>query len=99
MITFFFSECGEFHSMGEYHEGLTLQEAVDYYKKCPQGNHVKTIGFRLHDRSIYDDMDYNIYSGGTLLRDDVNMIEHFRENPEVQKALNELQDMVNRGVL
>ena len=34
-ISFYVAECGEFHSMGEFHENLTLQQAVDIYKSIP----------------------------------------------------------------
>lgn len=100
-ISFFFAECAEFHVLGEYHEGLTLQEAMDYYKQIPADriNGIKSIGFHLYDGSIYDGGEYDLYSGGRLLRDDVDMIQHYKESPAVQKALDELQDMINRGEL
>lgn len=35
-ITFSVAECTEFHSLGEYHEGIeTIEEAVRLYKRIP----------------------------------------------------------------
>lgn len=37
-LTFTVAECGEFHSLGEYHEGIkTLDEAVSIYRNIPPG--------------------------------------------------------------
>ncbi len=53
-ISFYVAECGEFHSMGEFHENLTLQQAVDGYKSIPSDrmNGVKTIGFVIKDDNL-----------------------------------------------
>ena len=62
-ISFYVAECGEFHNMGEYHEGIeTLEEAIALYDQIPSErmNGVKSIGFVLHDDSIYDDMDCDL---------------------------------------
>ena len=36
VLTFTVAECGEYHNLGEYHEGIrTLEEAISVYKKIP----------------------------------------------------------------
>ena len=36
VLTFTVAECGEYHNLGEYHEGIrTLEEAVAVYEKIP----------------------------------------------------------------
>lgn len=50
-LTFTVAECGEFHSLGEYHEGIkTLDEAVSIYRNIPPGrtDGVPSIGIKLH---------------------------------------------------
>ena len=35
-VDFYVAECSEFPSLGEYHEGLTLDEAIKIYEKIPE---------------------------------------------------------------
>ena len=48
-ITFYTAECMEFPSLGEYHNNLTLQEAVAAYQAIPANrlHGIKGIGFTL----------------------------------------------------
>lgn len=97
-ISFYVAECGEFHNMGEYHEGIeTLEEAIALYDQIPSErmNGVKSIGFVLHDDSIYDDMDCDLMQGNRVLIDVVNDIGHYRESPLVQNALSQLQSIMD----
>ena len=48
------------------------------------------IVFRLHDGSDYAEMDYPLVIGNELQTDSLNLIEHFRESFEVQKAVTQL---------
>lgn len=51
IMTFTVAECGEYHSLGEYHEGIgTLEEAVTLYLQIPSErmNGVPSIGINLH---------------------------------------------------
>ena len=97
-ISFYVAECGEFHNMGEYHEGIeTLEEAIALYDQIPSErmNGVKSIGFVLYDDSIYDDMDCDLMQGNRVLSDVVNDIGHYRESPLVQNALSQLQSIMD----
>lgn len=97
-ISFYVAECGEFHNMGEYHEGIeTLEEAIALYDQIPSErmNGVKSIGFVLHDDSIYDDMDCDLMQGNRVLSDVVNDIGHYRESSLVQNALSQLQSIMD----
>lgn len=78
--------------MGEYHENLTLQEAYALYEKIPPEriNGVKGIGFRLEDGSIYDGL-FELMSGGTVIKDVINEIPHYKESPLVQKAIADME--------
>ena len=50
-ITFTVAECSEFHSLGEYHEGIqTLEEAATIYREIPpeRMHGIPAIGINLH---------------------------------------------------
>lgn len=87
-ITFYVAECMEFPVMGEYHEGLTLPEALDIYEKIPADrmNGIKGIGFNLQDGSDYEG-NYDLLTGSTVQRESIEMIDHYKNNPLVQKAM------------
>ena len=54
-ISFYVAECAEFPVMGEFHDNLTLEQALEIYDKIPaeRMNGIKSIGFSLEDGSIY----------------------------------------------
>ena len=56
-ITFYVAECMEFPVMGEYHNNLTLEEAIKIYESIPADrlHGGKGIGFDLQD----GDKDYS----------------------------------------
>ena len=94
-ISFYVAECMEYPVMGEYHENLTLQEAYELYEKIPPEriNGVKGIGFCLEDGSIYDGL-FELMSGGTVIKDVINEIPHYKESPLVQKAIADLEKIL-----
>ena len=50
-ITFTVAECGEFHNMGEYHEGIeTIEEAIKIYNAIDPSrmNGIPSIGVNMH---------------------------------------------------
>lgn len=57
-ISFYVAECAEFPVMGEFHDNLTLEQALEIYDKIPaeRMNGIKSIGFSLEDGSIYSGM-------------------------------------------
>lgn len=97
-ISFYVAECMEYPIMGEYHENLTLQEAYELYEKIPPEriNGVKGIGFCLEDGSIYDGL-FELMSGGTVIKDVINEIPHYKESPLVQKAIADLEKILSEN--
>lgn len=91
-LMFYVAECMEFTSMGEYHENLTLQEAVDAYQAIPDNrlNGIKGIGFQLEDSSIYSGMEHPLVQGNQLDLDSLSLVEHFKESPLVREAVADL---------
>lgn len=95
-ISFYVAECMEYPVMGEYHENLTLQEAYELYESIPAEriNGVKGIGFCLEDGSIYNGL-FTLMSGGTVIKDVINEIPHYRESPLVQKAIADMEAILS----
>lgn len=91
-ISFYVAECMEFPVMGEYHENLTLEEALQIYETIPaeRMNGIKGVGFELHDGSDYDG-PYDLMRLGKVDREGVEMIRHYKESPLVQKAMDDVE--------
>lgn len=89
-ISFDVRECVEFPNLGNVYENVSLEEAVDKLGKFSHSTMIPGIVFRLHDGSDYAEMDYPLVIGNELQTDSLNLIEHFRESFEVQKAVTQL---------
>lgn len=89
-ISFDVRECVEFPNLGNVYENVSLEEAVDKLGKFSHSTMIPGIVFRLHDGSDYAEMDYPLVIGNELQMDSLNLIEHFRESFEVQKAVTQL---------
>lgn len=94
-LTFSVAECGEFHSLGEYHEGIrTLGEAVAIYRNIPPGrmNGVPSIGIKLHTegKPESEDMELDIVSGRAVNTGLIHYVPEADSNPLVWEAVQEL---------
>ena len=89
-ISFDVRECVEFPNLGKVYENVSLEEAFDKLGKFSHSSMLPGLVFRLHDGSDYADMDYPLVVGDELQIDSLNLIEHFRESFEVQKAVVQL---------
>ena len=90
-LTYYVAECMEFPNLGEYHDDLSLEEAVRIYQEIPaeRMNGIKGIGFELKDGSDYEG-PFPILTGQTIDLDTIQAIDYYRDNPLVQKAVKEL---------
>ena len=96
-ISFYVAECAEFPVMGEFHDNLTLEQALEVYDKIPaeRMNGIKSIGFSLEDGSIYSGM-FDLMVGGEVQAEVVNHIQHYRESPLVQKAILDMKTLLEK---
>ena len=90
-LTYYVAECMEFPNLGEYHDDLSLEEAIRIYQEIPaeRMNGIKGIGFELKDGSDYEG-PFPILTGQTIDLDTIQAIDYYRDNPLVQKAVKEL---------
>ena len=95
VLTFTVAECGEYHNLGEYHEGIrTLEEAVAVYEKIPpeRMNGIPAIGINLHVKGTnkVEDAQADILSGDEIDIGIISLMPEFCGNPQVQGAVKEL---------
>ena len=94
-ITFTVAECGEFHNMGEYHEGIeTIEEAIKIYNAIDPSrmNGIPSIGVNMHIEGTeeWEDEQVDIVSGKRIDVDFLNYTPELRDTPKVQDAIKKL---------
>ena len=96
-ITFYVAECMEFPVMGEYHNNLTLEEAIKIYESIPADrlHGGKGIGFDLQDGDKDYSGEYELMCWNRVDRELIDMIPHYKESPLVQKAINDMEKYLN----
>lgn len=97
-ITLTVAECGEFHDLGEYHEGIsTVEEAAAVFHKIPpeRRNGIPSIGINVHTEGTesYEDAQMDIVSGNVI---DLEMLEYYPEITENQKALEVISELISK---
>ena len=92
-ISFYVAECMEFPVMGEYHNNLTLEEAIKIYESIPAErlHGIKGIGFDLQDGDEDYSGEYELMSADRIQRDLIDMIPHYKESSLVQKAIADME--------
>lgn len=94
-VTFTVAECGEFHNMGEYHEGIeTIEEAIQIYQAIDPSrmNGIPSLGVNMHieETEEWEDEQADILSGKCIDVDFLNYTPELRDTPKVQDALKKL---------
>lgn len=94
-VTFTVAECGEYHTMGNYYEGIkTADEAVEIWQRVQSKNlnTVPGLGINVHipGQEDYMDEQIDLVSGKTI---DVSILEYIpsmRKEPRVMEKVAEL---------
>ena len=94
-VTFTVAECGEFHNIGEYHEGIeTIEEAIQIYQAIDPSrmNGIHSLGVNMHVEGTeeWEDEQADILSGKCIDVDFLNYTPELRDTPKVQDALKKL---------
>ena len=94
-ITFTVAECGEFHTMGEFHEGIeTIEEAMQLYNVIdPSRMHgIPSLGVNMHidGTEEWEDEEADIIRGNCIDVDFLNYTPELWDTPTVQDALKKL---------
>ena len=94
-VTFTVAECGEYHNLGEYHEGIeTIEEAIQLYQAIDPSrmNGIPSIGVNMHIEGTeeWEDDQADIFTGKYIDVDYLHHIPDMRDNPRVQEAVAKL---------
>ena len=94
-VTFTVAECGEYHNLGEYHEGIeTIEEAIQLYQAIDPSrmNGIPSIGVNMHIEGTeeWEDDQADILTGKYIDVDYLHHIPDMRDNPRVQEAVAKL---------
>ena len=97
VITLTVAECGEFHNLGEYHEGIeSVEEAVAVFSLIPpeRMNGIRSIGINIHTEGTeaYEDTQMDIVSGRTADLEILDYVPDITDNPKAVAVIAELID-------
>jgi len=97
-VTFTVAECGEYHSLGEYHEGIkTLEEAAAVYRGIPSErmHGIPSIGINLHVEGTekYEDVQADILTGDEITVGIIRFIPEFHSHLQVKEAVKRIIEM------
>ncbi len=89
-MTYTVAECGEFHSMGRYYEGIrTLEEAAALYRKMQGGDGIPSIGINLHVEGTEKWMDsqLDVVTGEGIDMGMVRLVPEFCNCAQAREAV------------
>lgn len=92
---YYFAECVEFPSLGEYHNNLSLKEAIDIYNSIPDErlNGIKGIGITTNIRGIENNIDLLV--AGKIDEEFINSFDDYKNNKEIQNSIQKLKKEFN----
>ena len=94
-LSFYVAECLEFTFAGEFHDHLTMEEALEVYDKIPSGrmNADKCIGFCIEEDGGFVGM-YELVVNDKVQRENINSINYFRDDKLVQQAISDMEKLM-----
>lgn len=92
ILTYTVAECGEFHSLGEYHEGIqTIDEAERLYRQIPPARRlgIPSIGINLHTigTDSIGDTQMDVLTGNEIDIGIIRLMPGAYENRQVMEAV------------
>ena len=94
-LSFYVAECLEFTFAGEFHDHLTMEEALETYDKIPSErmNADKCIGFCIEEDGGFVGM-YELVVNDKVQRENINSINYFRDDKLVQRAISDMEKLM-----
>ena len=94
-LSFYVAECLEFAFAGEFHDHLTMKEALEVYDKIPSErmNADKCIGFCIEENGGFVGM-YELVVNDKVQRENINSINYFRDDKLVQQAISDMEKLM-----
>lgn len=96
-VTLTVAECGEFHSLGEFHENIaSVEEAIAVWKSIPpeRMNGILSIGINIHTEGTerYEDVEMDILSGKVIDLEVLDYVPDITDDPKAIEVIAELID-------
>ena len=96
-VTLTVAECGEFHSLGEFHENIaSVEEAIAVWKSIPpeRMNGIPSIGINIHTEGTerYEDVEMDILSGKVIDLEVLDFVPDITDDPKAIEVIAELLD-------
>ena len=107
-VTLTVAECGEFHSLGEFHENIaSVEEAIAVWKSIPpeRMNGIPSIGINIHTEGTehYEDVEMDILSGKVIDLEVLDYVPDITDDPKaieiIAELIDKLPDIEVRGSL
>lgn len=94
-LSFYVAECLEFTFAGEFHDRLTMEEALEAYDKIPSErmNADKCIGFCIEEDGGFVGM-YELVVNDKVQHENINSINYFRDDKLVQQAISDMEKLM-----
>ncbi len=97
VVTLTVAECGEFHNVGEYHEGIaSVDEALAIFHQIPpeRMNGIPSIGINVHTEGTesYQDTTIDIVSGKVADLEVLDYVPDISDDPKAIEMITELID-------
>lgn len=97
VVTLTVAECGEFHNLGEYHEGIAdVPVAITIFNQIPpeRMNGIPSIGINIHTEGTesYEDTQMDIVSGRVVDLEILDYVPDITDNPKAVEVIAELID-------
>lgn len=97
-VTLTVAECGEFHSLGEFHENITsVEEAIAVRKSIPpeRMNGIPSIGINIHTEETerYEDVEMDILSGKVI---DLEVLDYVPDITDDSKAIEVVAELFDK---
>ena len=96
-VTLTVAECGEFHSLGEFHENIaSVEEAIAVWKSIPpeRMNGIPSIGINIHTEGTehYEDVEMDVLSGKVIDLEVLDYVPDITDDPKAIEVIEELID-------
>ena len=96
-VTLTVAECGEFHSLGEFHENIAgVEEAIAVWKSIPpeRMNGIPSIGINIHIEGTerYEDVEMDILSDKVIDLEVLDYVPDITDDPKAIEVIAELID-------
>lgn len=96
-VTLTVAECGEFHSLGEFHENIaSVEEAIAVWKSIPpeRMNGIPSIGINIHIEGTerYEDVEMDVLSGKVIDLEVFDYVPDITDDPKAIEVIAELID-------